>query len=244
MALPRATARAFNELNSVDAPGYLATDHPLCERKPVTDLWNKLTSTAELQLKWNGVVNKRDVIWLGRKSCLLQISGPPGSGKSSAVCAWAHRTCRPSGCSVAWIDVANMTADSRFWFMKRGDDQAVDTERVAPDQGGASIVVLDGLRPETIADWERHAKDLCETGVATFLVSSEGVRLHGGNMNDVAGLECRFPSWTMTEHQRACRIDAIWRSIASDAFGEGRVEDGPAARDVACLLYTSPSPRD
>ena len=28
MALPRATARTFNELNSVDAPGCLATDHP------------------------------------------------------------------------------------------------------------------------------------------------------------------------------------------------------------------------
>ena len=233
MALPRTTTRTFNELNSVDAPGYLATDHPLYERKPVTDLWNKLTSTAELQLKWNGVVNKRDVIWLGRKSRLLQISGPPGSGKSSAVYAWANRTCRSSGYSVAWIDVGNKTADSRCWFMKRGDNQAVDTERVAPDQGGASIVILDGLRSETIADWERYAKDLCETGVATFLVSSEGVRLHGGNMNNIAGLEYRFPSWTMTEYQRACRIDAIWRSIASDAFGEGRIEDGPEARDVA-----------
>ena len=145
MALPGTTTRTFNELNSVDAPRYLATDHPLYERKPVTDLWNKLTSTAELQLKWNGVVNKRDVIWLGRKSRLLQISGPPGSGKSSAVYAWAHRTCRLSGYSVAWIDAAaNKTDDSRCWFMRRrGDDQVVDTERTDAAQVEASIAIFD-----------------------------------------------------------------------------------------------------
>jgi len=116
--------------------------------------------------------------------------------------------------------------------MRRGADQEVRIERVAPDQVEASIVILDGLRSETIGEWEGYAKNLCETGVVVFLVSSEGVRLHGGNMNNIAGLEYRFPSWTMAEYQSACRIDAIWGSVASNAF-EGRSEDGPAARDLA-----------
>jgi len=124
------------------------------------------------------------------------------------------------------------TQDSRCWFMRRGADQEVRIERVAPDQVEASIVILDGLRSETIFEWEGYAKNLCEAGVVVFLVSSEAVRLHGGNMNNIAGLGYHFPSWTMAEYQSACRIDAIWGAVASDAF-EGRPEDGPLARDLS-----------
>lgn len=114
--------RSFDELLSLDAPSYLRTDHPLYERKPVTDLWNRLTDVAERQLKWKAVVDKQDVQWLGRKSRLLQVSGPPGSGKSSAAFAWAHKTCLASGYSVAWIDMAKKTSDGRCWFLQRGSN--------------------------------------------------------------------------------------------------------------------------
>jgi hypothetical protein len=228
-------SRSFDELLSTEAPAYLQSDHPFYERKPVTDLWNRLTNVAELQLRWEAVADKQDVKWLGRKSRLLHVSGPPGSGKSSAVYAWAHKTCCSSGYSVAWIDVANKTGDDdgRCWFWKRDDNQAVVTERVAADQVEASIVILDGLRSETVGDWEYFAKRLVATGVVVILVSSEGVRLHAGNMNNIASLEHRFPSWAMKEYQHASRIDAIWRHIADEAFGEGHIDDNAVAREVA-----------
>lgn len=216
--------RSFDELLSLDAPSYLRTDHPLYERKPVTDLWNRLTDVAERQLKWKAVVDKQDVQWLGRKSRLLQVSGPPGSGKSSAAFAWAHKTCLASGYSVAWIDMAKKTSDGRCWFLQRGSNsQTVTTERVqvSPDQVDASIIILDGVRSETIGDWEGFAKLHAEAGAAVMLVSCEGVRLHGGDMNNIADLEHRSPSWTMKEYQHASRIDAIWEKIANEALGLG-----------------------
>jgi hypothetical protein len=46
--------------------------------------------------------------------------------------------------------------------------------------------------------------------VAVFLVSSEGVRLHEGDSQDIMKLEHFVPSWVMDEYLAACQSDAFW----------------------------------
>lgn len=216
------TSRFFTELASTEAPRYLRSSHPMYERKPVTDLWKALTSVAEMQLRWKAVpdADKRDAKWLDRKSRLMQVSGPPGSGKSSAVYAWAHKTCLSSGYHVVWVDVvANKTQDVGCWSLRRDTNhQAVRMETIAASQFDADIVIFDGLRKETLEEWESTLKKLSREGVAVILVSSQGVRLHAGNMKDISALGYRFPSWS-------CRHGTWLENKGSGRVGRIRDED-------------------
>jgi hypothetical protein len=74
----------------------------------------------------------------------------------------------------------------------------------------ADIVVLDGLRTTTVERWRALINDLARHGVAVFLVSSEGVRLHEGDSQDIMKLEHFVPSWVMDEYLAACQSDAFW----------------------------------
>jgi hypothetical protein len=86
----RANAARFFSIES--APAYLKSPR-LYERKPVTDLWNKLTSVGKQQWKWKNVPDKENPVFGGSQPRILQVRGPD-CGKSSATYFWVSSVCR------------------------------------------------------------------------------------------------------------------------------------------------------
>jgi hypothetical protein len=65
--------------------------------------------------------------------------------------------------------------------------------------------------------------------VAVILVSSEGVRLHEGDSQDIMKLEHFMPSWLMNEYLAACQSDAFWSTCFS-YFENANQNDTPQRR--------------
>ena len=66
--------------STLGAPGYIQSAS-LYERRAVTELWSRMTAVAKQQWIWMNVPDKEDLRWLESERRLLQVYGPPGSGK-------------------------------------------------------------------------------------------------------------------------------------------------------------------
>jgi hypothetical protein len=141
----------FFSINA-EAPPFLSAAE-LYERKPVTDLWNRLSVVAKQQWKWRAVPNKNSRAFLSSQRRVLQVSGPPGTGKSSATYYWVHAFCKRVGpnhpVQVLWINCA--VDATRCWRIShdaglgRVMATPMDLPTSSEDATCADIVVLDGL---------------------------------------------------------------------------------------------------
>ena len=199
------------------APGYIGPKRLLYERKPVTDLWNKLTLVARQQWKWKNVGNKHDDAFLQAKTRLLQVYGPPGSGKTCATFGWARSVCEKcSGTRALWISCAAEAV--KCWSIEReqGTGTVVVREQPTPqnanEAGDAMIVVFDGVRPETLNRWRGLMNEIARLGIAVIAVSSEGVLFHEGDSQDIYKLQHFVPSWTLEEALAASNSNVFWQT--------------------------------
>lgn len=192
------------------APLYLRS-RCLYERKPVTETWKKLTIVATSQWKWRATTAEI----LNAKKRVLQIHGPPGTGKSSSTFCWAYNACN-CGASVLWINCARSYGRSKCWSINKiGEEIQVSELRRIPDNAAETatsfhIVVFDGVRNSTLEDWRGFFCDLSRRGVFAVVVSSEGVRMHQGDANDILFLNHFVPSWIMDEYEAACASNEFW----------------------------------
>jgi hypothetical protein len=147
-----------------EAPAYFHASI-LYERKPVTDLWNRLTAVAKQQWKWRAVANKEDPTFRPSQRRILQVQGPPGTGKSSATYRWVRSVCetaRPNnrGVQALWIDCARASeTETNCWTISQdtGQGRVTVTPTALPtgsaDAVFADIVVLDGIQIVTVERW-------------------------------------------------------------------------------------------
>lgn len=227
---------------SIDAPSYLY-GAGLYERKPVTDLWTKLTIVAKLQWKWRATKAHAS---LHPKKRLLQVYGPPGTGKSSAALAWVSKVCASKDVSVdQYLDVKAlwMTCAAKAiecWSISRDDGgdgsgvQIVSRPPPTDDQAKTTaesydIVVLDGIRESNIEKWRFFCLQLARQGVLVVMVSSEGFRLHIGDANDIKFLKHFVSSWTLDEYLGACESDELW-STCHEYFDNATATDNVEKR--------------
>mmetsp|Transcript_25787 Transcript_25787/g.39564 ORF Transcript_25787/g.39564 Transcript_25787/m.39564 type:complete len:506 (+) Transcript_25787:27-1544(+) len=216
-------SRFFAGLSAPSTPDYLQSAGKLYERQPVTDLWNNLTRVAKKQWQWMAVADKQAPEWVGLQHRLLLVHGPPGTGKSSACYQWSIQACRSSGADVTWFDCAESEREVTCWHLERDEtqrNQVAVTEIPGArhsEEITSKIVVFDGLRKSTVGKWKPLFVALARRGVAVLLVSSESVRIHRGNMNDITTLRHRVPSWTLEEYECASADDGFWASNA-DVF--------------------------
>lgn len=220
---------------TLDAPKYLKSWR-LYERKPVTDLWNKLTVVARQQWKWKNVTDQANADFVGCRQRLVQVYGPPGSGKSRACFHWVKSACVACSTKAYWMSCA--AEAERCWSIEGGEGAAAGnttmvknepaTPQTAEDMGDASIVVFDGIRAETLERWRTMMNELTRKGIAVIVVSSEGVRFHDGDSGDIIKLQHFVPSWTLEEYFRACQDDDFWR--ACYALLGGTLHDDATAR--------------
>ena len=212
MVFAVAMARFFS---NIDAPKYLRSGL-LYERKPVTEIWNRLTAVSKQQWKWKNVADKEDIAFLRSKQRILQIYGPPGAGKSIATFFWVRSVCHKNSVKALWISCA--AEAEHCWSIERveGEGRVLVQEHQSPltadDAGNAMIVVFDGVRQATLEKWRGLMNDLARLGVAVIVVSSEGVFLHEGDSQDILKLEHFVPSWTLTECLAACSDVGFWHA--------------------------------
>ena len=205
-----------------EAPGYLLASR-LYERKPVTDLWSRLSAVAKQQWKWKNVTNKKDPVLLSSKRRFLQVHGPPGSGKSSATFRWLWSVCEINKANATpvqavWVNCAadKEQSDEVCWIIRK--NAGVERVEMVPmqppqkvaDADFADIVVFDGIRASSVEQWRSLMNGLARRGVAVVIISSEGVRFHEGDSQDILKLEHFVPSWVKEEYLEACRDDQFW----------------------------------
>lgn len=161
----------------------------------------------------------------------LQIYGPPGSGKSSATFYWVQHVCHTCPTKAYWISCA--AENEKCWSIEGtpgggGGIPAAspsDTPHTAEAMLDATVIVFDGIRAKTVEKWRGMITELARKGIAVVVVSSEGVRFHDGDSQDIMKLENFVPSWTLEEYQAAYRDDNFWRSCY-DQFDGGTSGDG------------------
>ena len=201
--------------SNFDAPKYLRSG-PLYERKPVTEIWNRLTAVSKQQWKWKNVADKEDIAFLRSKQRILQIYGPPGAGKSTATFSWVRSVCQNNGVKTLWISCA--AEAENCWSIEREEAlgsvlvQEYQTPRTADDAGDAMIVVFDGVRKATLEKWRGLMNALARLGVAVIVVSSEGFFFHQGDSQDIMKLEHFVPSWTLSKCLAACSDVGFWQA--------------------------------
>ena len=170
------------------------------------------------QWKWKNFANKEDPDFMQSQKRLLQIYGPPGSGKSSATFHWVQRVCRTCPTKAYWISCA--AENEQCWFIEgaAGGGSGIpgvspyDTPHTAEAMLDTAVVVFDGIWTSTVEKWRGMINDLARKGIAVIVVSSEGVRFHEGDSQDIMKLEHFVPSWTLDEYHAACIEDDLWRS--------------------------------
>ena len=199
-----------------NAPGYLHNTI-LYERKAVTDTWNKLTSVARRQWKWLNVPTKGDRQWIRTNKRILQVHGPPGTGKSSAVFFWVEKTCDTANTQALWLECA--TIQGECWKVEKNTlNERIETKKQAvplsvEEVDHASIVVFDGIRVATLETWRALINQLARSGLFVIVVSSEGVRFHAGDSQDIMKLYHFVPSWLENEYLEACKNNDFWASV-------------------------------
>ena len=173
---------------------------------------------AKQQWKWKNLPNKDDPDFITCQTRLLQIYGPPGSGKSIATFHWVQRVCEMCSTKAYWISCA--TENELCWVVEGADGGGSATPATVRLSGAtpqtdedmldAAVVVFDGIRAETVEKWRGSMNDLVRKGIAVIVVSSEGVRFHEGDSQDIMKLEHFVPSWTLDEYHAACAVDYLW----------------------------------
>ena len=144
--------------SAASAPGYLQNEL-FYERKPVTDLWKKLTAVAKAQWKWRATTN----VFMNSKKRVLQVHGPPGIGKSSATFSWVYNVVANANLDVnaLWINCATTRQESICWSITR-EEQATAVQvsemttfpSIAAETAASfHIIVFDGVRKATLEDW-------------------------------------------------------------------------------------------
>jgi hypothetical protein len=234
-------------------PKYLP-DGPCYERRPVTDLWQKMTNVTMKQWQWrtyknnNSSLSTKELRNTPRR--LLQVFGPPGSGKSTAAYAWMCNTCLMANCKAIWIECAQkvdaMGGTSKGWCLSRVGSKV----NVTPGQWngkptlkelqdlGADIVIFDGMSQDTRNGWAEQFTSLCDEGVAVILVASEGFSLQQGTLRPIVEIKYRVPSWTLEEYYAACALDSFWENVSELVGGSATVsgEDRKMAIDNKYLI--------
>jgi hypothetical protein len=225
--------------NTVLRPDYLP-DRLCYERRPVTDLWQKMTDVTKKQWQWRTYLNckkkKTSEELSNTPRRLLQVFGPPGSGKSTAAYAWMCNTCLLANCKAIWIECeesVNAGGTAMTWVFSRVDDK-VNVTRLEWNgkptlkelqELGADIVIFDGMRQATRDGWAGQFKSLCNEGLAVILVASEGFSLQQGTLRPIVEIKYRVPSWMLEEYYAACADDTFWKNV-SQFFGGSPTTSG------------------
>eukprot|EP00978_Attheya_sp_CCMP212_P048985 scaffold599879_cov142-Attheya_sp.AAC.1 len=98
---------------------------------------------------------------------ILQVHGPPGTGKSSATYRWVYSVCETvSPAQALWINCAEDATNC--WTISQDAGLGRVTVTATPtalptgsaDAEFADIVVLDGLRSTTVERWRGFINDL------------------------------------------------------------------------------------
>ena len=222
--------------STVGAPEYIQSP-VLYERRPVTQLWSRLTAVTKQQWKWKNFAYKDDPEFMQCPKRQLQIYGPPGSGKSSATFYWVQHVCHTCPTKAYWISCA--AENEKCWSIEGtpgggGGIPAAspsDTPHTAEAMLDATVLVFDGIRAKNVEKWRGMITELARKGIAVVVVSSEGVRFHDGDSQDIMKLENFLPSWSLEEYQAAYRDDNFWRSCY-DQFDGGTSGDSVHQREL------------
>lgn len=213
---------------------------PLYERKAVTDLWNRLTEVSKKQWKWKNVATeaKLRTPFAGEStSRLLQVFGPPGSGKSCATYHWMECICRNLNVNAVWLSCATQEGES--WAIQRIEGTgSVEAERQdvvmtnAADYEGYGVVVFDGIRGTTVDAWRGLMNDLAMLGIAVIVVSSEGVKFHEGDSSNIMKPEHMVPSWIPAEYAAASTDDTFWAAYMNKFDGATVSDNADRRREL------------
>lgn len=180
------------------------------------------------------VQTKGNPQWKNADQRILQVHGPPGTGKSSAVFFWVGKTCEMANTQALWLKCA--TAQGKCWKVEKNTlKERIETteQKQVPlsveEVGDASIVVFDGIRSFTLETWRDLINNVARSGRFVIVVS-EGVEFHAGDSQDIMKLQHFVPSWQENEYFEACNNNDFWASVRG-RIANANANDSQAHRE-------------
>jgi len=187
-----------------------ATEDPtlMFQRSEVKELWERLN--RETSNSNSGEADER----------LLLISGPPGTGKSTAVWMWAGSVAVSS--KVVWIHLGR---SGEVQYVEMNSDSTRHAALNAVDWvsffksnvGDADVVILDGLiesekktAMSTLEAWQSNAGG----SPLLIFVASEQIKLGGEDLRHSNRVS--VCSWSLSEVFNACTDEAFWGQVSSN----------------------------
>lgn len=194
---------AFVDLQEVSVAGLETKYHQRFIRNPTKQLLTLLNDVARGTYK------------------MCRVEGPPGTGKSSTVWAWA---CSISTHSVRWVHLAIFGGGCSLVDLKQskivGRASGCDFQTAIIDCT-SEILILDGitdakaLEIESVGNWMRALPTR-----RVIVVSSLNLRIKPEAILYEKGTSFFMPSWTIDEYKKALEKEDF-RQIVESKLGDG-----------------------
>jgi hypothetical protein len=198
----------FSQASGLYLAGLGSTDQSkwIFRRSEVKELWDRLETSSKS-------VEDDDR--------LLYISGPPGTGKSTAVWMWAGSLVATSKLKVVWVHLGraglvqyvSITSEATLHSTLNCDEWVGFFKSNARD---ADVVILDGLiesekkiAMSTLLQWQKNAGDSTRH---LIFVASEQLKLGGEDVRQANRVS--VCSWTLTDAFEACANDQFWDQVS------------------------------
>ena len=197
---PLATKGQYVTVKQMCIAGFSSGESLLYVREETVDLWNALNSTTD-------------------DSNNLAVDGPPGTGKSTEVWAWALWKAREDKLKITWYHMTKRTMEK---VLIDGATNKITTgytaERNDIKDSEGSILIVDGVISSMNVDvsnachyWRKGMR-----GRSYILVSSVSVNVALQENSEARIVVFNVGSWTFEQYQKACEYNEFFTLVAEN----------------------------
>jgi hypothetical protein len=199
---PLSTAGDFVEVGQKLLAGFDSDNSLLYVRPEAATLWEALQRASKLNRN-------------------LSVGGPPGTGKSTEVWAWALWTAANVHSTVVWYHCTKMRV---IKAVIDGEARLITKHKLRIDRlyddiesSGGNVVVVDGVTTARSTAISSACSDWCTSCLHRrrfVLVSSMSIVVAAQELKEAKVDDVVVPSWTLAQYKAACKSNSFYRSIA------------------------------
>ena len=217
---PLTDAGSYVPVSQKKLAGFHADESTLYVRAEVRELWEALDKA---------VADARN----------LSVRGPPGTGKSTEVWAWAKHVAKKEGVSVAWFHLSKRRSIKVVIDGAGGTISDAGRAKIDDIESAAGgLLIVDGVTKADSTSISRACsawRDATDGAKVFFLASSAAAVVALEQDKEVNLNTFMVGSWTLEQYQEACADDVFFESVKDKLHCPG-VESEAADERSALIL--------